>query len=125
MSEIGPNICPVSNHQCDRPDRCGPASHNYCNRKDTGEVLIDHLYGFHWANGWIFKRLDDGSVRLRKHNGSHETVPVAEAIIPAREWASIVCSVSKLGETGERWNKAQDFHGRPVSSNNKPGDSDA
>jgi hypothetical protein len=68
---------------------------------------------FHWTDGWYFKRLPDGSVCIRKQGPDHQKVQFAEsAIIPAAEWASIVCAVSKDGETGDRWNQAQDFHGR-------------
>ena len=68
---------------------------------------------FHWQNGWYWSRLADGSVEVRNHDpncgpGDGGTT----LIIPAEQWASIVCSVSKDSETGERWNQAQDFHGR-------------
>lgn len=69
----------------------------------------DSTTGFHWKNGWFFKRLDDGSVRVSRFDG---TYLLAQATIPATEWASIVCAVSKDGETDQRWNLVQDFHGR-------------
>lgn len=76
--------------------------------------------GFHWRDNMFWKRLDDGSVRIRlfatRESGAmldgDDEEPVREWIIPAAEWASIVRSVSKNGETGEPWNSAQDFHGR-------------
>jgi hypothetical protein len=69
--------------------------------------------GFHWTNGWYFFRLPDGAVRVRKQDGaSDKSTPQIEIVIPAAEWASIVCSVSEGGETGPRWEQAQDFHGR-------------
>lgn len=74
--------------------------------------------GFHWRNDIYFKRLPDGVVRVRRFEFFNGTPHAKDWIIPAAEWASIVCSVSADGETGARWNAAQDFHGRqpPVSS---------
>lgn len=70
--------------------------------------------GFHWKDWWFFKRMDDGSVRV-SHADDRPYVNV-QFSIPAPEWASIVCSVSAGGETGERWEASQDFHGRSPSS---------
>ncbi len=67
---------------------------------------------FHWRDGWYFSRNEDGSVRVQQRSPGLSDTTIT---IPAPEWASIVCSVSKDGETGERWNAAQDFHGRPPS----------
>ncbi|GEM_PF-3451811 len=74
---------------------------------------------FHWQNGWYWSRLPDGSVEVRNHGDFEKHDPNCAPgdgrttlVIPAAEWASIVCSVSKGGETGERWDQAQDFHGR-------------
>lgn len=66
---------------------------------------------FHWRNGWFFKRMDDGSVRIW-HRGATVDVLNVPISIPPSEWASIVCSVSRDGESCARWNQAQDFHGR-------------
>lgn len=71
---------------------------------------------FHWKNGWYFKRLSDATVGIRNEDQN------ILLIIPANEWASIVCAVSALGETGERWNEAQDFHGRPPVTRPDRGD---
>ena len=68
---------------------------------------MDTAGEFHWTGSWYFKRMPDGAVRIR-----NTSLGGIVALIPANEWASIVCSVSQLGETGERWNQAQDFHGR-------------
>jgi len=68
--------------------------------------------GFHWRNDVYFKRLEDGSVRVRRFEWFNGAPHPKDWVIPANEWASVVCSVSQLGETGERWNAAQDFHGR-------------
>jgi len=64
--------------------------------------------GFHWRDGWYFKRLDDGTVRVLLVHGQQI---YQHLIIPDNEWASIVCSVSADGETGERWQQARNFHG--------------
>ena len=61
--------------------------------------------GFHFKDGWCFKREADGSVLLRKFADARlDTSPViAEATIDPASWASIVASVSALGETGTTW----------------------
>jgi hypothetical protein len=69
--------------------------------------------GFHWRDGWYFKRLDAGSVRVC-HVVGECLYLVLE--IPENEWASIICSVSALGETGERWQQARNFHGHPTKA---------
>ena len=78
---------------------------------------------FHWQHGWYFSRLPDGSVEVRNHGDFDKHDPNCgpgdgrtTLVIPPNEWASIVCSVSKDGETGERWDAAQDFHGREPES---------
>jgi len=75
-------------------------------------------YGFHDRDNWYWHRTKDGGVGIR-----HYTGPTAGTVnpggidfamvIPENVWASIVCSVSKLGETGERWDAARKFHGLP------------
>lgn len=74
---------------------------------------------FHWTMGWYFSRLPNGDVEVRNHGNFEKPDPNhppgdgrTTLVIPAPQWASIVCSVSRDGETGERWNAAQDFHGR-------------
>lgn len=71
--------------------------------------------GFHWRHNVFFKRLDDGTVRVRHWTDFNGTPQWVDWVIPAPEWASIVCSVSAEGETRERWDAAQDFHGREKS----------
>ena len=72
---------------------------------------------FHWKDGWYFKRMKDGSVRVM-HSAempmTGEEYLHPDLTIPPNEWASIVCSVSAGGETGERWEASQDFHGREL-----------
>ena len=59
----------------------------------------------------------DGSVRVM-HSAempmTGEEYLHPDLTIPPNEWASIVCSVSAGGETGERWEASQDFHGREL-----------
>lgn len=66
---------------------------------------------FHWRGGLFFKREPDGSVQIFR--SANDTDIFVIASIPAPEWASVVCSVSREGETGERWDAAQMFHGKP------------
>lgn len=84
------------------------------------DAALAHAFaegGFHWRDGIFFKRLPDGAVRLRRFTDFNYSPTYEDAIIPPNEWASIVCSVSKEGETGARWNAAQDFHGREAEQN--------
>ncbi len=67
---------------------------------------------FHWRDGWFFARNDDASVRVMHRNSPQSDWFAVDITIPAAEWASIVCSVSADGETSERWDVAQDFHGQ-------------
>jgi hypothetical protein len=78
------------------------------------------LYGaFHWRDNWFFKRQPDGSVAVMRkqmfYKEDNDYYLSPELSIPSNEWASIVCSVSEDGETSERWDAAQDFHGRVKS----------
>jgi hypothetical protein len=68
----------------------------------------DAKTGFHSHDGWYFKRLPDGSVRMSHVLGSDV---LSDVIVTSGVWASIVCSVSMIGETGERWRDALAFHG--------------
>lgn len=77
----------------------------------TRSALADGC--FHWRDGWYFKRMQDGSVRvmrLAKMVDGEEYIQT-NLTIPPNEWASIVCSVSAGGEGDGRWDAAQDFHG--------------
>ncbi|HWE75050.1 MAG TPA: hypothetical protein VG328_17955 [Stellaceae bacterium] len=70
-------------------------------------------WGFHWRDEKFFGRDTDGSVIVRFIEQYNNAPQVRTWRIPAPEWASIVCSVSRDGETGERWEQAQLFHGKP------------
>jgi hypothetical protein len=70
---------------------------------------------YHESNGLFFDRLQNGSVRIIKTTDGkdpNEGNILFQQDIPENTWASAVCSVSRLGETVERWNAARDFHGR-------------
>jgi hypothetical protein len=69
--------------------------------------------GFHWQGEWYFKRVGDCSVEATKTVTDHVDSPlILRYSIPLEQWTSIACAVSVLGETGNRWNAAHDFHGR-------------
>jgi hypothetical protein len=67
--------------------------------------------GFHWRRDIYFRRTDDGGVEVTSYTPYNNSPQEHIWKILATEWASIVCNVSAIGETGERWNAAQDFHG--------------
>lgn len=85
-------------------------------KEERLKKVDEKLYGaFHWRDNWFFKRQPDGSVAVMHKTDSYQgdEYYISPALsIPSNEWASIVCSVSKDGETAERWDAAQDFHGR-------------
>lgn len=77
---------------------------------------------FHWKDNLFFGRKADGSVRVLKFDLHPADWPRADEpgtpaptmldlTIPAAEWASIVSSVSKSGETSESYEAARALHG--------------
>jgi len=74
------------------------------------------IKGFHWQNDIYFIRQNDGSVKVMQIVDWNYTPNFTEWVIPPMHWASIVCSVSAEGETTDRWNAAQDFHGRAAKA---------
>jgi hypothetical protein len=85
------------------------------NHPEAWPRLNKYGSSFHWRDGWFFTRLPGGYVEIRNH-GTYETREPGKSgaitlTIPAAEWASIVCSVSHEGETGERFSHALGFHG--------------
>lgn len=59
--------------------------------------------GFHYKDGWMFLRLNDGSVRIAKID---QWAPIYGSVwmeIDPHSWASIVASMSKEGETSETY----------------------
>ena len=74
---------------------------------DTAVRLKDFpagAVGFHWRDGWFFKRMPDASVQIRVFTDSTpEGMMVQSMNIPDTVWASIVTTVSAHNETGETW----------------------
>ena len=69
---------------------------------------------FHAKEGLFFERIVKGSVRVIKtYDGRAPRADnvVVDLDIAENEWASIVASVSKLGEDHDRWMQARRFHG--------------
>ncbi len=79
---------------------------------------------FHSRNGLFFQATGQGTVaivatndgkepfsRSKPDSSEIETNIVCNVTLPENEWASVVCSVSKDGETAARWNRARRFHG--------------
>jgi len=65
---------------------------------------------FHYKDGWLFERAtDDGDVHIY-----HLDLELDIMIDPA-SWASIVASVSKLGETAESYQHAIAAHQGDIS----------
>lgn len=75
---------------------------------DADELPELH-HGFHWKDGWMFTRLNDGSVRITQVGffRGYESAPpyaiVGPIYIDPHSWASIVSSMSKEGETSETY----------------------
>lgn len=64
---------------------------------------------FHYRDGWYWGRSAAGDVELYRSLADRDLELVL--MIDEASWASIVCSVSAEGETGERWQAAREFHG--------------
>ena len=65
---------------------------------------------FHHRDGWFFKRMDDGTVRIQKRTNDAESRVEIEHFIDESSWASVVASVSAFGENGETHDAALDLH---------------
>lgn len=72
---------------------------------------------FHYKDGLFFDRLPNGSVNIvQTKNGeepicnARESNIVYAEIVDANGWASVVASVSALGEGDGRYYEALDFH---------------
>lgn len=57
---------------------------------------------FALVDGWLFRRLPDGSVHIEG--------PDARTTITPESWALIAASVSARGETGDTFRMARSFH---------------
>ena len=72
--------------------------------------------GYHWQDGWYFERITDpnperfGWVRIR-HIPKVEEAPDVDIEIEPGSWASIVASVSVMGEIGHTFELAKALHG--------------
>lgn len=67
---------------------------------------------FHSRDGFYFKRLPDGSVRIRiAEDAKSDAKTLRQIKLPASEWASVVANVSASGETAESHRAAVSFHG--------------
>lgn len=60
---------------------------------------------FHWKNGWMFERQENGDVKFW-----NDEKKVLVEHVPADEWASIIASVANQGETAGRYERAKEFH---------------
>ena len=65
---------------------------------------------FHESNGWFFKRLEGGRVRIRVVHYPENRV-VEDHIIEAFPWCSVIAHLGRYGETLHTWNEAKAFHG--------------
>lgn len=64
--------------------------------------IAPELNEFHAKNGWMFKRMDDGAVRLRTEHGA--------VTLTASEWSSVVLFVSALDQNGLTIQAVQALH---------------
>ena len=62
---------------------------------------------FSYRDGWMFLRLEDGSVQISRDEDGKEKVVL---VVDPDGWKSIITSVSKRGETAEAWQEAELFH---------------
>lgn len=63
---------------------------------------------FHYKDGWYFERIKDGDVRIYHLDASN--LMDKGFVVDAGSWASIVGSVSKLGDTAETYQRAIALH---------------
>lgn len=73
---------------------------------------------FHWRDSIFFERTPDASVRVTR-GGDFENDGEEVFTIDRNSWASIVASVSELGESNGRFYDALRFHGEPVDASPK------
>lgn len=66
---------------------------------------------YHESDGWYFKRLTNGDVRIRIVDWPEGRI-VREHIVAWGPWCSLIASVSIRGETSATWPLANEFHGR-------------
>lgn len=68
--------------------------------------------GFHWRDDIYFYRTKNGDVQITSFGQYNNCPQEKQWTIPAAEWASIVSSVSRVGETAESYQQALEFHGK-------------
>ncbi len=68
--------------------------------------------GFHYKDGLYFRRNEDNSVTIKQMKCNHvdEKESIFEVDIDENGWASIIASVSNLGESNDRFYKALEWH---------------
>lgn len=66
--------------------------------------------GFHWRDGWWFKRFNNGGVQVRYSIPVGSAVLKGTLVIPPNEWVSIVASMTRAGES-ETWHEIDKLHG--------------
>ena len=64
---------------------------------------------FHSEHGLCFKRMEDGSVRVRLYDPDVRRVQ-REIDLDASTWASVIAHVSKRGGTPKTHQTAEEFH---------------
>lgn len=74
---------------------------------------------FHWKDGWFFERMPTelapgtyGRVRIY-HQAVDQASPDVDIEIDPESWASIIASVSEVGETAHSYSIAKALHGVP------------
>ena len=66
---------------------------------------------FHVKDGLFFERIEDGSVRIVQRKDAKDESPIVfETVIEKDPWASVIATVSKLGENYGRFFLAEKFH---------------
>jgi hypothetical protein len=66
---------------------------------------------FHAKDGLFFEGDRDGNVVVELHDkASYEATQISRIELTPNEWASVVASVSKRGETSATWNEAMNYH---------------
>lgn len=85
------------------------------NSADTSEwdrhlLAVRDEAGFHWRGGLYFRRLPEGSVRITYFHTYNSFPTYAAFEIPSLEWASVISTVSEIGETSDNYKNAIKFH---------------
>lgn len=76
---------------------------------DVVESMSD-VGGFHSHSHLFFKRVGNGDMRIQKWSEKAPWTLESEVILDPHSWASVVSSVSFLGEDYARFRHIIDFH---------------